>query len=1483
MKARAFRTTLLIAALSIAAVSLQAAPSLPITEPPITSTYLDGPPVDPGSTNGQWFIDLEGNEEYRPYEFHDNRLDFAGGAREVDAIYGYVIYGSLQYSTGAAGVYGDPIIGFKMEATVFNDTPSSIGDDSLSSNQHGESRPAGTDRYVGTLEDAKLSAEFAIADINTLPAVFAGPYLVPQYPSWIIADNEDQLGWYCWNPQETQGIGGAGDYYVPTWDFGDINIGQSVSRTLSFSIDPPMDSSDPRYGTIYASEQDGTDLFANRTTSLKISTWIESLAGDNWMPYPEEPLRGSDVSVFHNEEPPYDPTHKMHWPQLPDPNGWDVRACNGNYNPDDGLRKILADDFRCTSNGPITKITFWGSYKNDDYEDEQGDLFGGITNLHLSIHKDIPAGELAPWSMPQEPPEWQRDIDPANPPVGWIVEVVPEIPSLQGWYDPNTQEVEPENHWQYFRYEVTLPSDEAFVQTAGEIYWLDLAVETLWQTWGWKTSVSEHFMDDAVWTDRPVTNQMQWQELVDPITGESLDLAFVIDGGEPQEDEYDWGDAPDPLVGTGPGNYQTLAADNGAVHQIVQGAPYFDDVSMPQTDQPDGEPDGQPDPNALGDDMNGAKPDDEDGIIIPFLAAGQTATITITVDDGAAGSGAGGAYVDAWIDYNADGIWGPLEQIFSGWMIQGPNPMTVSVPASATLGQTFGRFRINSLAAGLPSVGVWPTGSMPDGEVEDHEVFIEEGQELDWGDAPDAAGAVGFNTLAGNSGANHAIIPNFMLGTLIDNEPNGQPTGLADGDDINGAVPYPPGDEEGVVFTSLIVPGLQATLQVTLTSTAQAYLDAWMDLDGSGTWTSGDQIFTSYVLNPGANILSFPVPNTAVPGTSYARFRLSTAGGLPATGYASDGEVEDYMVVIEDPIDWGDAPDGPYPTLSINGGASHIILGGGLNPTLGALVDPEPDGQPTPIADGDDLDAFYPSLGDDEDGVTFATPFIPGTVAQINVMASGPAGYLQCWVDANGNGLWTDPGEQVLTDVPLTPGNNSLTFVVPPNGTSGYVYAGIRFRYSSARGLTFTGPAQDGEVEDYMVDVYPNSDIDWGDSPTGYPTLAANNGAHHVIMSGMFLGNQVDSEPDGQPSINADGDDNDLLYPSLGDDEDGVFLTCATLMPGGYASVDVIASQPGVLDAWMDFNADGSWAQTGDQIFSGQPLSAGVNSLLFPVPLTAAWGPGYSRFRFTSGGVPSYTGLALDGEVEDYEFLISRLVSGTDFGDATNSYPTLLPTGARHTITAGVMLGATIDPEPDGQPSPAVLDDNVGLDDEDGVTFTSKIVAGSNATVNVVAGVSGGTLDAWIDFNADGSWSAGEKVLGLTVAPGLNNLSFTVPQPSALGPTFARFRISSAGTPLPSGSAADGEVEDYYVELYQPAPTNNIVITNQTFNASHAVSTNEWTVESGITYQMESSTNLVTGPWVPAGPSIIGPVNWQTNNMAAETSKFYRVIAPWTP
>jgi hypothetical protein len=109
---------------------------------------------------------------------------------------------------------------------------------------------------------------------------------------------------------------------------------------------------------------------------------------------------------------------------------------------------------------------------------------------------------------------------------------------------------------------------------------------------------------------------------------------------------------------------------------------------------------------------------------------------------------------------------------------------------------------------------------------------------------------------------------------------------------------------------------------------------------------------------------------------------------------------EDDDILISDPLyDWGDLP-APYATTSLQNGPRHeIVLGGAY---LGAnQTDMEVNGKPHAAAAGDDQAGI-----DDEDGIVFLTPLVPGSIAQIQVTA-GTAGYLSAWMDFTGNGTLT--------------------------------------------------------------------------------------------------------------------------------------------------------------------------------------------------------------------------------------------------------------------------------------------------------------------------------------------------------------------------------------------------------------------------------------------------------------------------------------------
>ena len=586
--------------------------------------------------------------------------------------------------------------------------------------------------------------------------------------------------------------------------------------------------------------------------------------------------------------------------------------------------------------------------------------------------------------------------------------------------------------------------------------------------------------------------------------------------------------------------------------------------------------------------------------------------------------------------------------------------------------------------------------------------------------------------------------------------------------------------------------------------------------------------------------------------------------------YASD-----VSVFFEQELDFGDAPDRPYPTLLANNGARHVV-----NPAvfMGALIDSEPDGQPDPVAMGDDIANLA-----DEDGVAFTSALIPGSGASITVICSTP-GFLSAWIDFNQNGSWSDPGEMIFAVQSMSAGLNALAFFVPGSAGIGPTFA--RFRFTTLQTpIGFDGLVADGEVEDYIVYIEPEPEFDYGDAKDGvtapgYPTLLTNNGAGHQIVPGVFLGKMIDAELDGQPDPSAKGDDIANLA-----DEDGVFLPPAFIAGAG-VNVQVLASTNGFLNAWIDWNANGSWADSGENVFVNVPLSPGLNSLLVTVPVPPAFVSGgpHSRWRFTTYAprTPAFTGIESDGEVEDYEAFLQVL----DFGDAPDlPYPTRLANnGARHLIPSSYYLGATPpDLEPDGQPIPPGLgDDTTGNADEDGIVSADTLVWGSNATLRIVASTKG-YLNAWIDFNCNGSWADAIDPIAVDypLLAGTNALVVSVPAGSGVGQTLGRFRFSSYKGLAPTGLAMDGEVEDHVFTLYQPQPGVAFAITNIACCASNDTVVIRWDGQSPTVFDPQFAEALTTNTaWTSCGGYVIVPPYEHGETMV--TQRFYRVRAPFT-
>ena len=1251
------------------------------------------------------------------------------------------------------------------------------------------------------------------------------------------------------------------------------------------------------------------------------------------------------------------------WIQRPDlsEQGMDVRATEP---------FILADDFGCTVTEPITNVVVWGSW----YYDETP--FGSESNLEftLSFHADIPTNELQRFSMPGEPLWSQRFTN------GMFKVDVERRELQEGWYDPRTGVYDPNGDTICFRYTFPAVETNRFVQqgTTNDpvVYWLDVQAHPRGGTdaiFGWKTA-DTNWNDDAVWGEGREPHPGPWNELrypdEHPRRGESIDLAFALYGGEEEEELLDWGDAPD-------GPYPTFAASTGAWHVI--GGPWLGDA----TDGPDPEFDGQPDPNALGDDIIDGN-DDEDGVVIPTLVQGQTANIMVTVNSV---NGLGGG-VDVWIDYDGDGMWSPAENVFGGSLPNGTHPIAVTPPMGSVIGPTFARFRISTVG------GLRPIGGAQDGEVEDHEVIIDPGFEpkpSKWVQGPDLS----------REGMDVYATAPLILADDFECKYEGAITNIV----VWGSwykdrlPPQGPGNVTFVLsihsdvptndVQSFSVPGdvLWFTTFTSGTFTvgieAEDLREGWYDPARDWYTNAGDTICFRYEFPIAMSNAFIQTGTTNNPEVYWLDVQASTVGGDTfnfgwksspdhwnddavwglgsephsgpwnemryPTNHVLHGQSVDLAFALytgetePDPeYDWGDAPDGPYPTFATSTGAWHVIGG----PWLGDATDgpdPEFDGQPDPNALGDDII----DGNDDEDGVVIPT-LVQGQTANIMVTVNsvnGLGGGVDVWIDYDGDGVWS-PAEKVFGGS-LPNGTHPIAVTPPTGSVIGPTFA--RFRISSAGGLSPIGGAPDGEVEDHEVIIDPGFEPEpskWVQGPdlsregmdvyATAPLILADDfeckyeGAiTNIVVWGSWYKDRLPPQGPGNVtfvlSIHSDVPTNDVQSFSVPGDvlwfttfTSGTFtvgIEAEDLREGWYDPARdwytnagdticfryefPIAMSNAFIQTGTTNNPEVYWLDVQASTVGGDTFNFGWKSSPDHWNDDAVWGLGSEPHSGPWNEMRYPTNHVLHGESVDLAF---ALYTGEykppptyDWGDAPDGpYPTYAAsTGANHVIS-GPFMGATVDVDLDGQPSPfADGDDTNGFpDDEDGIRFPGPLVRGNTATVlvDMVYSPAGAMINAWIDFDGDGTWSMGtvEHILSdVGVVAGVTNtLTFPVPWRARMGQAYARFRCDTAGGLSPIGGAADGEVEDYVVDIYQPDP-GTIRFTNIVWQVGDTVKV-DWVSVNNIEYHLESSTNLltVTNTGWTYEKTVTGPVNSALmpigTNMLFK-AKFYRLRAPNTP
>ncbi|MEW7279810.1 GEVED domain-containing protein [Aquimarina sp. 2201CG1-2-11] len=252
---------------------------------------------------------------------------------------------------------------------------------------------------------------------------------------------------------------------------------------------------------------------------------------------------------------------------------------------------------------------------------------------------------------------------------------------------------------------------------------------------------------------------------------------------------------------------------------------------------------------------------------------------------------------------------------------------------------------------------------------------------------------------------------------------------------------------------------------------------------------------------------------------------------------------------------------------------------------------------------------------------------------------------------------------------------------------------------------------------------------------------------------------------------------------------------------------------------WIDYNGDGDFADSGEQVFSKAASQDTPVSGSFTVPASATNGNTRMRVSMKYNGIPTPCESFSYGEVEDYTVTITG--GGTD--------PTCND-GIQNGDETGIDCGGSCEPcqvtvtycTANGNDGPEAISNVTfaGINNsstrgatgyEDHTSSTASVSRGTSYNLNVtIIGYQGGSTDeiyAWIDWNRDGDFAdAGENYTVTKTSNLAGSVSISVPQTANVGSTRMRVLVSyydNENNPCDTGTndVRFGEYEDYTVAV----------------------------------------------------------------------------------
>lgn len=229
--------------------------------------------------------------------------------------------------------------------------------------------------------------------------------------------------------------------------------------------------------------------------------------------------------------------------------------------------------------------------------------------------------------------------------------------------------------------------------------------------------------------------------------------------------------------------------------------------------------------------------------------------------------------------------------------------------------------------------------------------------------------------------------------------------------------------------------------------------------------------------------------------------------------------------------------------------------------------------------------------------------------------------YFSIWIDYNNDLDFSDAGENVYNSDAVT-GPVSSSFLVPETA-SGETRMRISMKYAALPGACeiFTY----GEVEDYTVS--------FSGEGSDYCDAQGIDASSEWIDMVRFLSFRRNS---GSDNGYYDGTTDYTMEMMAGE-------TYGVKYSAGFAG----SSADEYYKAWIDYNRDGDFDDSGEELFSRISSSSNRLKNFFTVPESAA--PGKTRFRIAmkNGSYPGACETFANGEVEDYSIdLLPGLKAG---------------------------------------------------------------------------------------------------------------------------------------------------------------------------------------------------------------------------------------------